>query len=46
MGGGGGGLYKYEGRTLINVNTGGRGEVIRRSYRQGMRQSSLDIDYR
>ncbi len=29
MGGGGGaGLYKYEGRTPINVNTGGRAEVM------------------
>ncbi len=27
-GGGGGGLYKYEGRTPINVNTGGRAEVM------------------
>ncbi len=25
---GGGGLYKYEGRTPINVNTGGRAEVM------------------
>ncbi len=25
---GGGGLYKYEGRTPINVNKGGRAEVM------------------
>ncbi len=28
MGGGGGGLYKYEGRTPINANTGGGAEVM------------------
>ncbi len=28
---GGGGLYKYEGRTPVNVNTGGRAEVMQTS---------------